>query len=151
MKKSQTCGDFDFNIEEDNNSSDGYQNEKETLIHYTKNLNPYKINKAAPNDKKMKILNELILKQSSNKDENPSNKITKIDNIEPANFNNIIELGKKIIPKSNIDKIAKEVLNKCNVYHSKSNNNNTMLKSKKGKLMITKGLSVEDFEMKYNL
>lgn len=154
MKKSETCNDFDFNIEEDDNIANEFRKEREDLSCYTKNLNPYKIKKTEPNDKKLKILNELILKQSlmsSNDNENALNRLSKIDTIEPTNNNDLILVGNKMIPRSNIDIIAKEVLNQCNVYHSKSNNNNTRLKSKKGKLMITKGLTVKDFKIKYNL
>ena len=53
-------------------------------------LSKYKINKTEPNDKKLKILNELILKQSlmsSNDNENALNRLSKIDTIEPTNNN----------------------------------------------------------------
>lgn len=47
-----------------------------------------------------------------------------------------------------MEKIAHLVLNKCNITSSKSDNNNISLTSRQGKLMITKGLTVEEFEKK---
>jgi hypothetical protein len=44
-----------------------------------------------------------------------------------------------------------KVLNNCNVWKSKNKNNNKMLKSGSGKLMMTNGVSISDFVKKYNL
>lgn len=50
-----------------------------------------------------------------------------------------------------MDKIAQEVLNMCNFYHSKNKNNNTLLRAGDGKLMMTNGMTVAEFEKRYNL
>ena len=50
-----------------------------------------------------------------------------------------------------MDVIANKVLNSCNIYKQKSKRNNTKLVKRSGKLMITHGLSVKDFEKKYHL
>ena len=47
--------------------------------------------------------------------------------------------------------IAKNVLNKCNIRHQKHSNSNHNLKAGEGKLMITNGMSINDFLLKYNL
>ena len=39
----------------------------------------------------------------------------------------------------------------CNVYSTKSKFNNTVHKSKGGKTMITRGMTVGEFEKKYGL
>ncbi len=44
--------------------------------------------------------------------------------------------------------IAVKILNKCNLTKEKNENNNKKLKSGEGKLMITNGLSINEFEKK---
>ena len=53
--------------------------------------------------------------------------------------------------KSQVDKISKKVLEKCNFISKKSNNNNKKLKAGTGKLMFTNGMSLDDFSTKYKL
>ena len=53
--------------------------------------------------------------------------------------------------KKEFDLIAKKVLKLCNIYSNKSKFNNSTLKVRNGKTMITRGLSVEQFEKKYGL
>ena len=53
--------------------------------------------------------------------------------------------------KKEFDLIAKKVLKLCNIYSNKSKYNNSTLKVRNGKTMITRGLSVEQFEKKYGL
>ena len=47
------------------------------------------------------------------------------------------------------DLITNKILDKCNIFNHKSKFNNTILKKRNGKLMFTRGLSVEQFEQKY--
>lgn len=47
--------------------------------------------------------------------------------------------------------IAKNVLSKCNIMHKKHLNSNHNLKAGEGKLMMTNGMSINDFLLKYNL
>ena len=51
----------------------------------------------------------------------------------------------------NIHSTARLILDECKVHSIKSKFNNSSLKSKNGKTMITKGLSVDQFLKKYNL
>jgi hypothetical protein len=53
--------------------------------------------------------------------------------------------------RNHIDKITKKVLTDCNFFHHKSKNNNSRIKVGQGKMMITSGLTVNDFMRKYNL
>jgi hypothetical protein len=57
----------------------------------------------------------------------------------------------EVFYKSQVDKISRKVLEKCNFINKKSNNNNTILKSGTGKLMFTNGMSLDDFSSKYKL
>ena len=50
-----------------------------------------------------------------------------------------------------MDIIANRVLNLCNVYNKKSKHNNKSLIKKSGKTMITGGLTVKQFEEKFNV
>ena len=64
--------------------------------------------------------------------------------------NSVLIDGKILFKDSQFDVIANKVLKICNVYKKKSRNNDNNLKKRNGKLMVTKGLSVEQFEKKYN-
>jgi hypothetical protein len=64
--------------------------------------------------------------------------------------NNVLIDGQLLYKDSQFDIIANRVLKMCNVYKKKSNFNNTKLVKGKGKLMVTKGLSLNQFEKKYN-
>jgi hypothetical protein len=55
------------------------------------------------------------------------------------------------IPISEMGKIAKKVLLECNYVHPKNKNNQTVHKSGEGKLMITSGMTVNEFKNKFNL
>ena len=65
--------------------------------------------------------------------------------------NSVLIDGKILFKDSQFDIIAHKVLNICNVNKKKSKFNNTSLKKKDGKLMITRGLSVGEFEKKYKI
>ncbi len=65
--------------------------------------------------------------------------------------NSVLIDGKILYKDSQFDIIANKVLNICNIYKKKNLNNNSNLKKGSGKLMFTKGLSVEQFRRKYNL
>ena len=63
-----------------------------------------------------------------------------------------IVIGKEVFNVSrDLDLLATKVLNKCNVRHQKNINANYSLKAGEGKLMITNGMSINDFLNKYNL
>jgi hypothetical protein len=55
------------------------------------------------------------------------------------------------IPRANVDYIASKVLKNCNFIHTKSKNNNTRIKKGSGKMMITSGLTLDQFKEKYHV
>ena len=65
--------------------------------------------------------------------------------------NSVLIDGKILYKDSQFDIIANKVLNICNIYKKKNLNNNSNLKKGSGKLMFTKGLSVDQFRRKYNI
>jgi hypothetical protein len=65
--------------------------------------------------------------------------------------NNVLINGEIYYKDSQFDIIANKVLKSCHVYSQKSLHNNTKLKKGEGKNMITRGMSVNEFERKYNL
>lgn len=99
------------------------------------------------------------LKKSNNKKtgligENPYTFFEKYSNEElvPMNRNKErIWVDNQAIDKTNIDLIAQKVLKKCNFIHAKNKNNQRTLRKGDGKVMITAGLTVKDFGMKFKL
>ena len=146
---------FDFTEKDDINlsHSDSYET-------YTKNYNPlYKKNhpiNVEPNS--LQLLSELAFKSKEDKTEDNHVSIQEDiiinDHMKKMNLvddNNVL-IGNQLLHKgTQFDIIAKKVLNMCNVYHNKSKHNNTKLKKRNGKLMMTNGLSVQQFEKKFNL
>jgi len=61
-----------------------------------------------------------------------------------------ININNQVIQKSQINEISKNVLTRCNYLNKKSEFNDKNLKAKDGKLMITSGLTVYEFNKKYN-
>ena len=130
---------------------------KNDLKNYSKNFNPIKRNRGKSMDpESMKILTSLAFKENDDKrikEDEKNDSIQKID----------IESKKKLIDENNVligneifykgtqfNIIANKVLNLCNVYQKKNRHNDTNLKKGNGKMMFTQGLSVNDFEKKYN-
>ena len=63
-----------------------------------------------------------------------------------------IKIGNEVFYMNNqMEIIAKKILNKCNVYHSKNKNSNHQLKAGEGKLMMTNGMSIKNFLSRYKL
>jgi len=50
--------------------------------------------------------------------------------------------------ENQIHVIANKILFKCKISNEKNENNNKRLKSRQGKLMITNGMSIDEFEKK---
>lgn len=93
---------------------------------------------------------EQLSKQDPNHmDEELFNKKGKIYNLRVDDEK--IMIGSESLSKSKINEIANKILNACNVYHSKNKNNKNCLKAGSGKLMITNGLTIKEFEDKYIL
>ena len=64
--------------------------------------------------------------------------------------NNNISIGGEILDKNEqFDIITNKILGSCNILKHKSRYNDTIHKKRDGKLMITHGLSIQEFEKKY--
>ena len=129
---------------------------------YKKSLNPFKKN-ITYDENKIKLLNDIAfqkneeienIKEDNNNDyDNNINEEIKINNNNDNN--NIIDenhiiIGNEILNKNEqFDIITNKILDNCNILKHKSKFNNNILKKRKGKLMITHGLSVDQFEQKY--
>ena len=122
---------------------------------YAKNYNPFTIHEQKPSldNESKQVLTELIQSSHCENEQDQTN-INKYVNINDKviNSKDCVKIhGKEYSKEYQMDVIAKFVLNNCNVYHDKSRYNNTRLKSKNGKLMITNGLTVNDFQKKYKI
>ena len=117
------------------------------------------------NDESLKLLANMAFKVREDDFffQNKSDEFNiKEKNIEDNNFifsnneeiydDNSLLIENKIYNKNNqFNLIANKILKICNVYSDKSKFNTNSLKEKNGKTMITKGLSIKQFEKKYGL
>ena len=140
--------DFSLQI----NETQGLMNKD---LQYDKNLNPFNRTKFKSNENQMKILSELIERESPIKEEETFTQTKEKDTVLMVTKNRsnkaIFKTDNNALPKENIHLLAKEILTRCNVFHKKNIHNNTALITNKGKLMITKGMSVKDFQNRYHL
>ncbi len=60
------------------------------------------------------------------------------------------KIGSNFVEKERIDLISKHVLKTCNYFHPKNKNNNNSIKRGEGKLMITNGMTLSNFNKKYH-
>ena len=101
----------------------------------------------------MKVLSSLAFRNSLNADEDNnsiSNNINSDRNMINREFEKNDDTGENHHTHK-MNEVAKKVLEECNVYSNKSKFNDTLLKAKEGKLMITKGMTIKQFEDKYKL
>jgi hypothetical protein len=155
-----------FHFSEEENSSA----QSEDYEEFDKNYNPImQKSKSIYDPETMKTLTKIAFKQKKGTkgstgqfdykgegDEDEDNKnLVKIkfrhENKKYTEDNNIIVNNKLYYKNSQFDKITNEVLEMCKVYSTKSKFNNTVHKSKGGKTMITRGMTVGEFERKYGL
>ena len=117
---------------------------------YNKNQNPFR-KKEIFEENKIKLLGSLAFKkntQVSNKDEDDfldENKLFE----KNLDEDNIMVDDQVFDKKSQFELITNKILHKCNIFNHKSKFNNTILKKRNGKLMFTRGLSINQFEKKY--
>ena len=140
-----------------NEINDSYNNNI-VYENYTKNLNPFlekESDKIEYNKNNLNLLSDLAFKKTQDVNQRKISEETKIvyndnDKKKLVDENSVL-IGNEIYYKnSQFDIIANKVLNSCNVYRQKSKHNDTNLKKKNGKLMITKGMTVNQFEKKFN-
>ena len=100
----------------------------------------------------MEILSKIAFRNSLKDDEDnysESNNINSDRNMINREFEKNDDAGENHAHKLN--EVAKKILEECNVYSNKSKFNDSFLKAKEGKLMITKGMTIKQFEDKYKL
>ena len=138
-----------FNCEPDNEED----NKSEFNDIYIKNKNPF-IKKIIFDENKIKILNDIAFQKNKDneslvKEDNGTEEAKAFFNEKNLDDNNII-IGKEKLDKNNqFDIITNKILESCNILKHKSKFNNITHKKRDGKLMITHGLSIDEFEKKY--
>ena len=138
-----------FNFDKDNEKDE--INDKNDERYYNHVNNPILLgNKLNVDSDSIKALSKIAFKPVLNEhdDSNENNEINVANN---ANDKDNDRNKNKNDDTNNLNQIAKKILNECNVYSQKSKFNNSSHKSKGGKTMITKGMTVEEFENKYKL
>ena len=147
-----------FKFGEDNSSSENSEDYED----FDKNYNPI-INKpkTVGDPKTMEILTKIAFRQkkgtgqmdfkNEQEEQKIVRKIKKTGNKNYTEDNNVIINNKLYYKNTQFDQISHKILEMCNIYSPKSKFNNTVHKSKGGKTMITKGMTVGEFEKKYNI
>ena len=147
-----------FKFGEDNSSSEN----SEEYEDFDKNYNPIIHKpKTVGDPKTMEILTKIAFRQkkgtgqmdfkNEQEDQKIVRKIKKTGNKNYTEDNNVIINNKLYYKNTQFDQISHKILEMCNIYSPKSKFNNTVHKSKGGKTMITKGMTVGEFEKKYNI
>ena len=132
--------EFEKDGENDKNKEENYNGVNNPIfINRTKNIDPHSLN----------VLSKLAFKSVINEDDdlnmNDNNDLNLINNVKDKDFDK-----NKNDDHTNLNKVAKRILNECNIHTNKSKFNNSSHKTKGGKTMITKGLTIEEFENKFN-
>ena len=138
-----------FNFDKDNEKDE--INDKNDESNYNMVNNPILMgNKINVDPHSLNALSKLAFKTVINEDDdsNDNNEINILNNGKDKNYD---QNRNQNDDKNNLNQVAKKILNECNVYAKKSKFNNSSHKSKGGKTMITKGLTLEEFENKYKL
>ena len=137
-----------------NNTSDIYYEK------FNKNYNPMiKKNAETIDADKLNKLKQIAFVEPNQDDSNrkKSEDDFAIQNYEQREKQKLVDensvlIGNELLYKGNqMDIIANRVLNLCNFYNKKSKHNRGSLIKKNGKTMITGGLTVREFENKFNL
>jgi hypothetical protein len=139
-----------FNFSEDVYKNDEEIDDNEYIKLFQNNPN-LKTKSIKPNSNSMKNLFNLAFKKEK-PDEDDNRKSEESNNYRYSrDFMENRKNGNYIVDGKNIHEVAKLILDECLVNSSKSKYNNTSLKTRNGKTMITKGLSVEEFLKKHCL
>ena len=147
-----------FKFGEDNSSSENSEDYED----FDKNYNPIISKpKTVGDPKTMEILTKIAFRQkkgtgqmdfkNEQEEQKIVRKIKKTGNKNYTEDNNVIINNKLYYKNTQFDQISHKILEMCNIYSPKSKFNNTVHKSKGGKTMITKGMTVGEFEKKYNI
>ena len=141
-----------FRFEEEHEKD--MMNEDKEDLDYNRLNNPIlKENKNSVDPMSLKILSKMAFdnklkreKEIASSENNEENMINE-DREEEKHRK---DKGEGNIEITNLNYVAKKILGECNVYSKKSKFNNSTHKSKEGKTMITQGMTIKEFENKYN-
>ncbi len=135
----------------------------EEYIPYDKNENPFTEKKNELYDKStLNALSKIAFKENiddpkkeekteySIRKESYNENEPKINKKHLVDEHNVLIDGELYYKDTQFDIIANKVLSNCNIYKKKNEQSISYLKKGEGKLMITHGLSVNEFEKKYN-
>ena len=147
-----------FKFGEDNSSSENSEDYED----FDKNYNPIIHKpKTVADPKTMEILTKIAFRQkkgtgqmdfkNEQEEQKIVRKIKKTGNKNYTEDNNVIINNKLYYKNTQFDQISHKILEMCNIYSPKSKFNNTVHKSEGGNTMITKGMTVGEFEKKYNI
>jgi len=109
--------------------------------------------KRKPNYESLKKLSKIAFKKYEKEESEDENKSEDFEEKSALGINDRYNRENKnnLVDYDNIHSTAKTILGECKIYSSKSKYNNSFLKSRAGKTMITKGLSINDFLKKHSL
>ena len=140
-----------FNFDEEHQKDE--LNEKKEEEGYNRLNNPIlKDSKLDIDPHSLKVLSKLAFKNILNENEGVDSNEKKDVIIEENTLkDNDFSNKNDDINATNLNQIAKKVLNECNVHVQKSKFNDSSHKSKGGKTMITKGMTIKEFVKKFNL
>ena len=141
-----------FRFEEEH-EKDVMNSEKEDLDFNRLNNPILKGNKNSVDPVSLKILSKMAFVSKLNREKEiaiEENNEENILNEEREEKKHRKNKGDGNIEITDLNYVAKKILGQCNVYSKKSKFNNSSHKSKEGKTMITQGMTIKEFENKYN-
>ena len=154
--KTNTYRDPDLSDLENEINDIKFNDDKETKneVEYKNNINPLTVKEKIPPPKEtMKYLKKMAFQNIPiiTKDKDSESDLIKMNVNSAADDDNVV-IGKQVFnKKKQFGAITNKVLDTCNVWTKKSMFNDTFLKKGNGKTMITQGMTLVDFENKYNL
>ena len=142
---------FKFEEEHEKDVLDEDEKSKECNERITRNNPILRGNRIRFDPHSMEALSKLAFRNSlkTEEDNNSTNNANTEGNMINRDFEKNEENAENNAQKLN--EVAKKILEECNVYTNKSKFNNSFLKAKEGKLMITKGMTIKQFVDKYKL
>ena len=143
---------FKFEEEHEKDMLDEDEKSKECNERITRNNPILRGNRIRFDPHSMEALSKLAFRNSL-KTEEDNNSTNNNANTEGNMINRDFEKNEENAENNahKLNEVAKKILEECNVYTNKSKFNNSFLKAKEGKLMITKGMTIKQFVDKYKL
>ncbi len=127
-------------------------NNRSYYLNNNQRLHNIKKSNSTEDIQKLKDLEKIAFQKEDFLTMDLKNKTIKESDEEFKSYDNRIKIGNRIyFLNEEMDKAANAILNKCNVNHRKNKCNPGHLINGNGKLMITNGLTINEFLTKYNL